>query len=217
MKEWHIFERIFPEPWTILGLKLLPLKLGHIHHLHRIDSPFIAVDSSPKLTQAPYEALAAAVFICSRSYEETIRASDDPTTPKAMRRWSRKVHGATCFRKGKPIDILAKWKMFQQYLDANSLRFEEGKDYYIDSDRTRTMALPFVHAVRIKLQSRMHFSDSEIMNRGWALCVLDYHGLCDIDGVIQLGGREATQDAIAEAQSVAKRVAEKLKEKRNGN
>lgn len=212
MKEAEIFARLTPEPTTLLGLKLLPLRLGHLRLLHRIGSAFV-VDAEPS-----YEGLAAAVFICSRSYEDAIEGFADPDLSNQMDIWARKVHGQRWngkrwVGKAKPIDLGVKWLAFDAYLQRNDLRLREGEDYQVaDKENTRSVYAPFVETVRVKLQSRMHFTDSEILNRPWAWCMLDYYLLADSDSLIAIGVQEATREAIADSQAVAARALEKLKE-----
>ena len=197
MKGREIFERTIPEAWTVLRLPLLPLSLGHVELLNRFDSAFM-VGRAPD-----YDDLALSVFICSRDYEEALEGlSDPPSLLKEMARWKKKVG---------EIDLDEKCDLFRGYLNAHELRLEKGKDYVTSSEGTRSVGVPFVHLVRVKLQSRMHFSDADIRNRSWALCLLDYYVLADLDGVIALTDEDRLKVAVTDAQSIAGKVAELLK------
>jgi hypothetical protein len=211
MKDRDIFERTSPAPTTLLGLKLRPFALGHLILLHRVESAF-AVGGLPS-----YDDLALAVFICSRPYADALAGFSDPDLPREMKRWARKLTHPGWFgrfRQPQPIDLPAKWAEFQDYLDRNSLRFEKGKDFITDDSRTRKVELPFVHAVRVRLQSKMRFSDAEILDRSWALCLLDYFILADADGVLQLTGElsESAMHVIRETQAIADRLSAMAKE-----
>lgn len=206
MKDREIFERTIPEPTTLLGLKLLPLSLGHIILLHRIESAFV-LGGKPS-----YDDLATSVFICSRTYQDAVDGFSDPSLPRQMHRWARKLTGSGWFRKGKPINLSEKWKAFDDYLDRNTLIFKSGKDYAANGEG-RKVYLPMVHSIRVKLQSRMHFSDADILDRSWALCILDYHILCDMDGHIQLTDEDVVKNLIADTQAIGDRVAEIFRQK----
>ncbi len=199
MKGREIFQRTIPEPWTILGLKLRTLSLGHILLLERFESAFLGYQRSDN----PFEELAMAVFICSSTYEEAVEGMGNPTTPKVFQKWAKKLG---------VIDIAEKWKLFEEYLRSQELRFESGLDYVTATEGgTRSMRIPFAHAVRVKLQSRMSFSDVEILNRPWALCVLDYYVLADMEGIIALTDEDKLRIVVADTQAIGARVAELLK------
>lgn len=200
MKDREIFERTIPEPTTLLGLRLKPLALGHLILLHRVESAFMLGG------EQSYDDLALSVFICSRSYEEALEAFDDPGLPREMERWAKKL------TKRGPIHLPVKCKEFVEYLDRNDLNFKKDRDFVCEEDRTRKVALPMVHTIRAKLQSRMHFSDSEIMNRSWALCLLDYFILLDSDGVVQLTDKDALKIVVEEAQAAGAKLLERIKE-----
>lgn len=215
MKDQEILEKLIPEPTVLLGLKLLQFRLGHLRLLHRVGSAFVT-DGVPS-----YDDLATAVFICSRSYEEAVEAFDDPTLPHQMSDWAHRVHGQTWDSKKKrwkgepkPIDLFEKWTAFESYIQRNDLRFREGEDYAAaDSDNTRRVHAPFCETVRVKLQAKLGFRDSEILNRPWSWCMMDYYLLADADGIIQIGQKEAAQMVVSEAMAVAEAVENKLRER----
>ncbi len=205
MNEREIFEKLTPEPTTVLRLRLKPFSLGHLILLHRVESVFV-FGGTPS-----YEDLALCVFICSRTYEEAVEGFEDPGLPREMERWADKLTGRRWWRSGKPINLPEKWLLFSKYLDLNCIQLEEGKDYVADTENTRKVHLPLVHTVRVKLQSRMGFSDTEILNRPWAWCLFDYFTLADMEGIIVMGHAEAARAAIAEAQAVAEKVLKKMR------
>jgi hypothetical protein len=204
MNDSNIFERTIPSSWQILGLKLQPFALGHLVLLERFGSAFVGGKPNPN----PFTDLALAVFICSRSYDQALADVADPDLPSEMERWEQEVAKQS---DGKPIPISEKLSLFTDYLNAHDLRFEKDKDYTA-AENSRGINIPFVHAVRVKLQSRMHFSDSEIFNRPWALCLLDYYILADMDGMIALTDRDALKTAVADAMAIADKLALLLKE-----
>lgn len=201
MKPADIFKAVAPDRWQILGLKLIPFSLGHLVLLHRFDSAFIGGDPDPN----PFTDLALAVFICSRTYEQALDDLNDPTLSREMHRWARKCTGKTWWRKGKPIDLALKWSLFEQYLAEGDWT----PVYQTDSNRTRTVGLPFVQSVRVKLQSSFGMSDREIFNRPWSLCKADYFTLCDMQGIITIWDDHA-QAELKRLRDLAAAVEERL-------
>jgi hypothetical protein len=175
MNDAEIFKALAPARWTLLGLKLRPFALGHLVLLHRIESPFVTGDGLPDL-----HALFSAVFICSRTYEEADTGIEDPTLPRAFRRWRRKLMGWFGQR---PINLVEKWQQFQQYM-----REGQWTPTFQRAENTRTVGIPIEQSVRVKLQRELGLSDSEILNRPWALCMADFYTLLDSDSIITIWG-----------------------------
>lgn len=185
MNDADIFSAVAPARWTILGLRLRPFSIGHLILLHRINSPFVCEGE-----RLDYHALASAVFICSRTYEDALEGIDDPDLPRAMRKWAKKVTGARWWRRGKSVNLIEKWAEFERYM-------REGDwtpVFQRDEQRTRKVGLPFVQSVRVKLMDRFRLGDTEVMNRGWALCKADFFTLLDADGVLTIWDDAAQQE-----------------------
>lgn len=167
-----IFCAIAPARWTILGLRLRPFALGHLILLKRIGSPFVCDGKALDLF-----ALQTAVFICSRSYEEALDGIDDPGLTRAFARWRGKLFGHWWWPRR--ISLVEKWLAFESYM-----REGDWAPALKASENTRRVGLPFEQAVRVKLMERLGLKDSEVMNRGWAMCKSDFYTLQDTDGVL---------------------------------
>lgn len=180
------YQAAIPEPYTILGLRLRPYSLGHIILLHWVKSAFVLG------TKPGMEDLVTSVFICTQTYEEAIRALDNPKLPKFMLRWERKI--------GR-FDFDLKAKEFADYILAHSkaplFKLEEGK--------TRPNACPLVQSVKIALLSETNLTETEILNRCWSLCLWDFITLLCRTGKVDIMDGVALQDAQAVADKLARK------------
>jgi hypothetical protein len=126
------FRAAYPEPWQVLGVKLLPFSFGHYLKLHRIGCAFISEDEQP----ATIGDLLTGIVVCSmRSHPDP---EQDPfwqwlhrTRPEGFwpRLWwrlsKRKLSPAELdiLRWGKRVgifDLSDKAKMFSEYIKIHS-------------------------------------------------------------------------------------------------
>ena len=190
-----------PEPVRILGLNLRPYSLGHVVLLNRIGSAFVTGE------KPTFEDLAASVLICALTYKEGLSSLHDSQADrdKFMRLWYRRLTGGGWFRKKKPLQFQRSRAAFRDYLGESS----KIPYYTYDPGEMREIRCPQVQVVKVALMSQMHFSEDEIMDRSWALCMSDFVILRALRGEVTLTDR----DAIAEAQEFANRLAENLAKK----
>ena len=169
------------EPFTILGLRLRPLSLGHILLMNRVGSAFLSGDP------LRYEDLAISVFICANRYVDALSALDDPMLPRSMLRWSQKLTRTRPIdrllrRKPTPIDFTAKAESFRDYLRQGSWH----PDFHSKSDEGNAIEAPPEHLIRIKLMRELGISETEIMDRSWSQCLTDFYLLRALDGSINI-------------------------------
>jgi hypothetical protein len=81
------FEDSIPEPFQVLGLRLLPLSIGRFRRLARHDCAFVA----PGAATAGLSDLMVGVLICSMRCDEFDEFCVSPTFSREVARWSRKV------------------------------------------------------------------------------------------------------------------------------
>lgn len=199
------YRAAIPDPRRILGLKLRPFSLGHLLLLNRVESAFVT-------GQRPsYGDLALSVFICSQKYEDGIEALDSDDLQPFMRKWQRKLCGECGIlywiglRKSKPIDLPEKCKAFSEYLKDGCAH----PDFCWSDENTKSIAAPIEQIVRVKLLASTNLTETEIMNRPWALSLWDYLTLKVFEGQIDF----VDSDEIDEAQKMAEKIAERMKEK----
>ena len=189
-----------PEPQTILGLRLRPFSLGHVILLHRVESAFI-MGGVPDFTD-----LALSVFICSQSYQETIKALDNPNLPEFMADWHNQLTGEDKWlvrlgiRKPVVIDYKAKANAFAEYLTTGS----KIPQYSYTPNDFKPLTCPPAQMVKVTLQKEMGFSEAELLDRSWAWCLWDFVTLKALAGQVtmyedgQIENAQAVGDAIAE-------------------
>lgn len=180
------YHAAIPEPFTILKLRLRPYSLGHIILLHRVESAFVLGGG------VHAEDLITSVFICSQTYEEALRALDNPKLPKFMRRWERRLGH---------FDFALKTKEFADYIQAHSqsplFKYEVGK--------TKPNACPLVQSVKIALLSETNLTETEILNRCWSLCLWDFITLLSRAGKVDIMEPSGVENAQAVADALFKK------------
>lgn len=185
-----------PEPRSILGLPLRPLSMGHIILLNRIKSAFV-VEGAPQT----YEEIAIAALICSLTYQQGITAIHDPETPKFLRWLGRKITGEKelgvmlGWRKPRVIELPYVCQAFADYLKEHTrIPF-----YTYNEGDFKEIEAPAVQIVKVALLREMNFTDAELMDRSWALCLWDYVTLKAVKGEVQMPDENKLDDARAVA------------------
>jgi hypothetical protein len=129
-----------------------------------------------------------------------------------MAKWAAKLMGVSWLtrlglKKPKLIDFEGKCKAFAEYIEAGSRM----PTYDYNPEEVRSMECPGVQLVKASLMSEMNFTESELLDRPWGLCLWDYVTLKAIKGHVRIWEK----DTLNEAQEFANRLAEKLNA-RNG-
>lgn len=198
MNQSEYYRAAVPEPWTILGLRLRPFSAGHLILLHRAESAF-AIGG-----EASFEDLAFAVFICSQTFESAVKCFSDPDLPKLMRAWHKKLTNRGLFRKPRTIDLFGKSEEFRSYMDEGC----KYPDYIYKGGTSDIGDVPAVQFVKAFLLSRTSMTESEFLNRPWALSIWDFLTIQSQEGHVRLCNEETIADAQAAAANVAKLIAE---------
>lgn len=202
-----------PEQRFVLGLALKPLSVGHIILLHRIKSAFVCGDTFPD-----YEDLVCSALVCSLSYEDALEVIEDPDTPKVLKRWADKLTGNRewlvrfGFKLPRVIDLKAHCEVMANYIAEQS----KLPHYSYAPGDFKEQSCPSVQLVKVTLMRDMKFTDSEILNRSWILCLWDYITLKALKGEVRMVDKEKIDDAL----EVAERLAQLVKEgkiKHNGH
>lgn len=184
-----------PEPTTILGVRLRPLSLGHIIILGRVKSSFVTQGESTTLDD-----LALSVLICSLTYKRGVDLFNRTDLPRLFRRWHRKLIGRLWWKQ--TIDYQKKAEEFAEYIKRGS----EIPNYAFRAEDFTDMNCPSVQIVKVAMMRDLHIPEAELMDRSWAMCLWDYVTLKAMAGQVQM----VDGDAIASAQAVADRLAEKF-------
>lgn len=192
-----------PEPWTILGLRLRPFSLGHIHLLHRFESAFVDPDGQPGIGD-----LILACFICSRRYQDTLDALEDERLERFLSSWRQRLARPTLWhrlrlRRPVKIDWPTKLESFVRYMRDGSTY----PTFSVADQPSQPCLVPLPLIVRMTLMSKAGLTDERLMDRPWGLCLWEYITVKSFDGSVRL----VDSDALREAYDAAKRMAEGLK------
>lgn len=204
----QFYKQAVPEPSHVLGLRLLPLSVGHIILLHRIESAFVCSRDLTGLDA--WHELALAAAICAQPYAESVQMLEDKAgTSKAMAKWAAKLTRTTTLdrllkRKPVPIDFASQWQAFVDYLKEHS----KLPYYSYNPEDVREMDCPHVQLVKCSLQRSFGFTDEAILNRSWSQCLWDYVTLKALDGQIQM----ADEDEFKAMQKAADEMLERIKQ-----
>ncbi len=192
-----------PEPRTILGLRLRPFSLGHIILLYRVESAYVC-GGSPDFSD-----LALSILICASTYEEGVALLDNKDLSSEMRRWAERLTGMNRLsvrlglKKPTPIDFEAKHAAFSEYIKEGS----KVPNYHFNPGDFSELACPNVQIVKASLMRDMKFTESEILNRSWALCLWDSVTLKALAGTVKMHD----ENELSEAHKRANLLAEKLR------
>lgn len=200
-----------PEPFTILGLRLRPLSIGHLILLHRLESPFVVSEAPGALSIGD---LALACLICSQTYAQGVELLDQEDLAKQLFKWGLRAtrqHGwrIWCPWLYQPIKLEEKFGLFSEYLKYHM----EVPCYSVESGKSRGIEAPAWQVIRVVLLSKTNLTDGEILDRPYRLCMTDFLTLRAIEG--QLNFEDSTE--LEEAQALANQFAERLREQGNGN
>ena len=196
------YKAFTPEPWTILGLRLLPLSLGHIHLLHRFESAFVSDSEQPGIGD-----LILGCFICSRKYQDTLDALEDESLERFLSTWRSKLARPTILHKlrlRRPvlIDWPKKLTAFCDYIKAGS----SYPSFQVADHPMEPSALPMPAMVRAFLLAKTSLTDAELVDRPWGLCLWDYVIIRSFDGGIKLVDADEIADAFEEAKKLYERL-----------
>ena len=185
----EFYTAAIPEPVAILGVRLRPFSLGHVMLLNRFGNAF-GTGASPSI-----EDLIQAIVICSQKYADALADMDNPKLPEIVAAWQRKLapRNRLGFRSaGLGFSPAVEIARFTEYVRAGSSfpLFTVKENHQGDP-----MGVPMVQSVKVLLQSKMGFSEADVLDRPWGLCLWDYFTLNAMEGHCKLMDREEYQSA----------------------
>ena len=163
------------EPHVILGVRLLPLTVGHALELERHGLSTVATPAQ----------LATAILICSRPPHQLAATLADPLLPLKMKWWlwrASPVRWSRFWRTG-PVNWAEKLRAWHSFFDehtqtpATSTR-RKGTAY---SSRT-----PFLQHLKVTLQSKLNYSPAEALACPFVQAVWDYFTYHEQQGSIEI-------------------------------
>jgi len=196
-----------PEPFTILGLRLRPLSIGHLILLHKLESPFVRDDLIDSFSIGD---LALGCLICSGTYADGRALLDDEHLDRKLFQWGLRAtnqHGwrIWCRWLYEAIDLKTKMSLFLDYL-----KYHICIPYYsVEQGKSRAIRAPAWQVIKMVLLSQTNLTESEILDRPYRLCMTDFITLRAIEGQFNF---EDAED-LEELQRLANDFAETLKER----
>ena len=192
-----------PEQRQILGLPLRPLSLGHLILLHRVKSAFVCEGT------VNYNELAIAALICSLTYDDGLACLKDPGTAEFLKLLGERITGIREWsvrlglRKARVIDLPANVAAFSAYLKEGS----SIPHYSYTPGDFKSVDCPQVQIIKISLMRDLHISESDLMDRSWAMCLWDYVTLRAMNGEVSMVPKEESDNAAAIGESLAALIA----------
>lgn len=179
----------YPRRFTICGIRMEPYSLGHKLLLGSVGSPFETNQ------RAGIADLAVALQICSRSYQQALHFIQSDSMRCMIERWL-----ALFVSENSECDWAEKFGLFREYIQAHS----EQPVYSVDESKVGDPSgCPITQLVKVMLMREMHFSEAEILNRPWGLCLWDYTTLRELDGVVRIVDKEAEEKLLKQAHGSA--------------
>lgn len=191
------FKAAIPEPYQILGLRLLPLSLGRYRILHRLGCKFVADGEA----QASIADLVLGVSICAMRCDEFFRAYETGDYFKFLKRWGKRINSrppwylngklgrilsATFigrhWRKNHSFNFVEKMKLFKRYID-DAQQIPE----YISKNPSQSRSTAhWSTAVEAVLRSELNWSLEEINEAPLSKAVSDYFKHLEHQGLVTI-------------------------------
>jgi hypothetical protein len=206
-KHEDYFAQIVPEPFRILGLRLLPLSLGRYRLLKRFGVAFVADGDA----RAEIGDLLLGVLICSMRCDEFVEWAGSPAFARDVRRWSRRIlpspwlclipfFGKWWIR-GHSFNAVEKIQLFQRYIEQGSVV----PDYFDESGDPMRSGAHWSQAIEVTLRSELGWSAEEINEEPLTKALADYFKYAENQGLVRL----MTPEDVAQGEANAA-VFEKL-------
>ncbi len=207
------FVQAIPEPFQILGLRLLPLSIGRYRRLARHECAFVASGKS----EATVGDLLLGLVICSMRCDEFDALVVAPGFAKDLKAWSQKVMPTPIASKVKWIYVL--WnasplsKRWRNKHDVNLLeKFELFKRYiaeaqamprfYSKATSGKTSAAHWVDNVEMVLRSELNWTSEEVNEQPLSKALADWCNWAHANDHIEM----FTDEDIAEAKHNDERI-----------
>lgn len=178
-------DRLIPEPFRILGLKLKPFSLGHYFWLRRFDCAFVADGAS----HATREDLIFGVLACSMGFEEFGVFIERKDFLEQVNAWGKQTG---------IFDLKEKVALFESYLAAATKQ----PAYWIEDDDDGSAGGHWSQAMLLTLTGDLNYSRSEALNMPLAQAFADFYKHAESLGFVRLMSPEE-EAAIEEAEATA--------------
>jgi hypothetical protein len=188
-----------PVPYTIFGITLKSLSLGHIFLMQRFGCAFSSENPD---TMGGIDDLILGISICSRTFDEFVSFIGDE---KEFKRWTKQWGLAIRkqIKKTKNFELFSKFSLFKEYLKSGIVKVNFWE--LEESDVSEQSGTHWTHSVLNVLTSELGYTQSEALNVPVARALQDYYRYLEKNGAITI-----MSDEDMEASENAKKNQEKV-------
>jgi len=186
-------EILVPDRFTVLGLELKPLSVGHILLLEKFGC----------LEPKDEGEFVLAVLICSQRPQDVPATLDDRWLWLKVRLWFWRL-GA--------FDWNEKAKIFSKYIEAHTATpaFRSLNERGSSLEHSGT---PHVQHVRVTLMSKLNYAPTEAWEVGFGQAMFDYLTYHENEGAVEILDREHRAEMREEADRLHHELVDKFKAK----
>lgn len=166
-----------PTKWTILGLTLKSLSLGHYILMRRLGCRY----ASDENTEVDIGDLILGVLICSMSYEEFLEFMDDKNFTKEIAKWGK--HCKKKIKKDKNFNLFEKFVMFRKYLNEG---IETPLYWEGENAQGKSSGCHWALNLHNVLVGELGFTNTETLNMPLTLAFSHFFRYLESNGVIEL-------------------------------
>jgi len=173
--EYETYLRLtLPEPTVILGQELLPLSLGHLLFLERLNL----------LPATEPDQIVLAILICTRTTDDIIPTIQDNWLGTKIRFWLWRY---SPFRE---IHWLSRSEQLRKYIEEGTeipsiISLRDSKDNSLADSGT-----PFLQHVKATLQAHLNYSPAEAMECPYVQAMWDYYSYYESEGALMVCDRD---------------------------
>ena len=212
------FCKDIPEPFQILGLKLLPLSIGRYRRMARHGVAFVS-DTAAK---ADGKDLLLGVLICSMSCRAWDALSITNQIPKVVSQWMKQINASPPWylrydmnarasllnharlklseswvgwrwRKNNSFDLLEKCTLFKRYID----EAQRIPRHIIKSSDGGSSSSHWSHNIEVVLRSNVGWTRDEIEERPLSNAIADYFKYMENEGAVTILTEQDFSDITA--------------------
>lgn len=183
------FRAAIPEPYTILGVRLLPLSLGRYQLLKRFDCGFVADGE----LAATWNDLLVGILICSMPVKEFLVFLESKERPRQLKLWEDRIRRE--MEADPHFSYLSKIGLFRCYIERHS----QIPKHWDESDSPVGSCAHWSQTIEIGLRCELGYSEEEINERPLSKALYDYFKHAENQGLIRLMADDEEQHGLDNA------------------
>jgi hypothetical protein len=173
--EYETYLRLtLPEPTVILGQELLPLSLGHLLFLERLNL----------LPATEPDQIVLAILVCTRTTNDIIPTIQDNWLGTKIRFWLWRFSPFRAIDWGKQSEALGKYVSEGTQTPSTISLHEKGDNNLANS------GTPFLQHIKATLQSKLNYSPAEATDCPYVQAMWDYYSYHETEGNVMVCDRD---------------------------